>query len=383
MIKSKEINNIDNTDKLILKDIFNNKDNQDILMKIFSEDELDYFNNSKEINSTLKKEILNYFNKTNSKSEDNFTNCSSDIVPANLNVDESLLAIKTIMKYFKYSIKIKLKKEIYPNISDIALDTTNEDNNNDFLELEKEINKKRNEGKLDNEIGENFEQIKIFINKIEQKLKEIQYEIEIVLIFEENKKNDNEKYKNYSCQYIIKIFGLDKSENTKFKDENILNNENYNSFKNLLENKIKLIKSNLSSIKKISSNGSSGLSITNNSLVIVSPYEIIKFIKTIGQHNEPANYIKELNNGIFVSGGENNLFFYHHSNYNKINYYKTKNINVYEKNTNNKNDTQLLVCTNEKAILLVFNKNFNYKFKLVNMSMRVYLKNNNNDIICN
>ena len=59
--------------------------------------------------------------------------------------------------------------------------------------------------------------------------------------------------------------------------------------------------------------------------------EIIKFKKIIGQNNEPSNYIKELSNGIFVSGGDNKLFFYNNISFKIINTFSIKNINVYEK----------------------------------------------------
>ena len=113
-------------------------------------------------------------------------------------------------------------------------------------------------------------------------------------------------------------------------------------------------------------------------------YEIIYFLKIIGSHKEPANYIKELSNGIIISGGENNLFFYNNFG-KKIANYEIENINIYEKESDG-NITHLLVCSNEESNTLLFNQNdssIKYNNEKSEKNMRVYFKTKNNYLICN
>ena len=167
-------------------------------------------------------------------------------------------------------------------------------------------------------------------------------------------KENNQDTDNSTSELCEKSFGLKKSSQSQFKF----------FYENLSQN---IISPNINNLKKPS---------------------ILKFISIIGQHKEPTNYIKELSNGILVSGGDNYIFFYkffyNHLTYEKIKEYKIKNINIYEKNNKN-NDIELLVCSNDISYILTITQNnkLNLDHNKKETKMRAYIKNRNNCLICN
>jgi len=214
-------------------------------------------------------------------------------------------------------------------------------------------------------------------------------EIEIQLIFIKKNKERLEEFENYNCSYIINNIDMNNKVNKITIDENIFNNKEYKNFNNLY-NKLKSSKvKDLSSIKyyNVSVGSSANKCLNSNINILTSPFsdEIIKFKRIIGKHNEPANYIKELSNGIFVSGGDNNLIFYDYLTFNIRKEYKIKNINIYEKEREKKNEIQLIICSNERSNFLILTEYFSIKISKCKsiINMRVYLKTQSNILICN
>ena len=184
------------------------------------------------------------------------------------------------------------------------------------------------------------------------------------------------------------IKGLAISKNVKKKILKINMDKNKDKYigLNLLKKIKDILGTSISSIDNKNTSISS-INIINeiNSLEATSPDKIIKLIKIIGQHNKPANYIKELSNEIIVSGGNNFLFFYNYLPFKKINKYKIENINIYEKVEN-----QLIVFSNENNNNILTFKQNNFPFKLDSkkieeeIKMRVYFMTITNFcLICN
>ena len=211
-------------------------------------------------------------------------------------------------------------------------------------------------------------------------------EIQIELIFKENeKKNYLGKYKNINCEYKIKNMIFDKNvKNMIFKDEDILNNNNYKQF-DVLYNKLNFSNDIISNIKSNFPGSSSqdALNYIVNTLEVASPYEILKFLKIIGIHLGSANYIKELSNGVFVSGEENNLYFYDYLIFKKSKEIKIQNYNIYE-NKNENDEVELIVYLNEIKRLII-NKYLSITMpkESIIKSTRIYFNNAKNDLIGN
>ena len=90
--------------------------------------------------------------------------------------------------------------------------------------------------------------------------------------------------------------------------------------------------------------------------------KILEFIKIIGKHDNSAKFIREIQNGYLISGGEDNKLIIYSPEYSKIKE-KTFNYsinNIYEAKRIN-NNWQILVSSNEKTILIRINDN-NFKF---------------------
>ena len=138
-------------------------------------------------------------------------------------------------------------------------------------------------------------------------------------INKEDKNNSNYKY-NLTCRYDF--YPLDGDTISSFVDENILVNGIYQGFlfliskindydykeikynKNLdidkiIKEKDELEKGNKKEEKK--EEEISLLGIVNSEEV--SEYKIIQFIKIIGIHSNSADFLFRLNNGYYVSGG--------------------------------------------------------------------------------
>ena len=149
----------------------------------------------------------------------------------------------------------------------------------------------------------------------EKKIEQLKLKIELHI-----KDNGNNSFENIICKYYLLnpiFYDINKKD---YIDENILNNEKYDRFNYFLSDIFKNIygdiKSqesedqalpyipNLSSITKNSSNNYTSISQTINLIQIKYPkYKIIEYIGNIGSHKGSTFYIKEIEKGLFISGG--------------------------------------------------------------------------------
>ena len=289
--------------------------------------------------------------------------------------------IKNILQKSIYSIIVNEKEEISQNNEE------NDDNkkidniyetlkNNNIIYSD---NNKKNQIKL----KDNFMQLINYINKIKELIKnetKNNFKLNIELHFEEGKQKKNSKFKNINCLYKIKTTITNVFEKIK-KDEDILNNSNLNTFKKLYLDcsfslssisKNSKYKSDLESLKRISDN-----------MEVASYYKIIEFSKTIGVHEDSANYIKELNNGALISGGPNDLIYYKNLNFDPIPM-KQKNHSIFEMKTE-KNIIKIGVCSCEvdSSILSINSTTYNSNFTPFNIKARICLEVFNNYYFCN
>ena len=306
---------------------------------------------------------------------------------------------------FNYIIKIKKDNKNILN-SGISSFINNEESINsgnninynkdfNFQEFKKQIQYKFKESNSCNDnLEKNFIKIFDFIDNREKYLKnefenKIEFEIQLQfleIIIDEIKN----EYKNINCQYVV-INGLGNSNDIKnkdFVDKDILNNgkdDGFNKFVDFLKKKI--ISTPISSIGIISSNSSKTGGVMNaiHSIEEASSDEIIKFNDIIGQHNESANFIKELSNGLVVSGGDNNLFFYNYLTFTKIknNECEIKNIKRIIERKINKGEIQLVVCSTEISYILTLKHNNKFERKMMDyeIEMKLYFRTITNDCI--
>ena len=154
------------------------------------------------------------------------------------------------------------------------------------------------------------------------------------------------------------------------------------SFYNYLNDNIK----NLSSIHSIKDK--SILLLSKNTLTditynILLPLHIFELNDIIGIHNNNVNYIKELSNGLFISGSQKKLIVYNNSF--KREYEISINNNYIYEIKNIKNDyIEVLICSDESIKLLKIQKNYDYSIReYKEIEIRVCFQFNNDFIICN
>ena len=391
--------------KQLLVKYFNEKKNQNVLLKIFKQEEIDLFiktnskqdkNNKKENNNKTNIINTNQIEGNNNNENNITTKINTNIIEGNNNnniKEENNINNKNIStKYYSLKGDKNLNNEKKENeAKDLAPAVIKENNikiNKDIIcklfekcviyfhtnEKEKEpyiiydritigeknieitydklISSKGNyeyyKKKEKNELGENFIKFIYFLKEVENRIREeyIQkYKLEIILEF--NKENGNyntdPSIYNITCSYtFIEPIGRKKQ---KYKDENIFingtnsnlqgftyllndinNNEIYldlgylNNIQNNNESKSNKEKSKKSEEKKLDSTKVviNDDSTATQSYIIDSqkkkkagPFKIIEFLNIIGKHKNAADFIVELKNGFFISGGcENILILY-------------------------------------------------------------------------
>ena len=192
--------------------------------------------------------------------------------------------------------------------------------------------------------------------------------------------------KNINCEYKIINKSQNENENNKiYKDEDILYEDMNNvSYKNFME-LINIINFSILSLTNINQINNKSISSQDNYFKDneYNSYGIINLLKIIGNHNNCANYIKELSNGLIVSGGTNNLIFYDRLKYNIIYKIIINNDNIYELISENKNIFKLIICSNEINRILSINNTYNYFFKDIKQKVRICLKYNDLFFISN
>ena len=253
---------------------------------------------------------------------------------------------------------------------------------------------------LDDEYKKNYNYYLMIFEEVKKRIEENfnhNYSLRIKLEFKRKEKNKivNNRY-NISCFYTF-YPPISNCDEIVFKDENIFNNSLSEGFNDLLleinDNKYKYIeyldkKGNNSNYQSEKSTADDYTKINNEKINKEIDYEnsaigfaeesmsmeIIRFLKVIGNHQEgdqrahfTAEFIKELSNGYFISGGTDNILkvytrdFSPCQNLEKIDIIKDWTYNICERNSyKNKSETkvQIIACSNKDLYLinLDFNK---------------------------
>ena len=149
----------------------------------------------------------------------------------------------------------------------------------------------KDKNSLYNPIVTNYIKLIEFLENIKEKIKNYykrEFNLKIKFNFKESiEKNEYNSFKNVSCEYELMNLSIIDIDMNVYQDNNIFLNDNFYQFQNLI-NDINLI----NKTKK---------------------YIIIEFLKVIGKHNNRAEYIKELSNGLIISGGKDNKLFLYDS----------------------------------------------------------------------
>ena len=228
-------------------------------------------------------------------------------------------------------------------------------------------------------LSESAKKIKLIISKHLTKEsfsninKDIRERLEYIIKFLTNSEYYFDKFfKKINClKDIIKY--NENSENTDNYLNLILNKEEHQKYLSeiLTEYEYKFIFKN----KEINSTKED--SISYRLCLSGNENKSIKFLRKIGENNSKADYVKQLNNGMFISGGGSDLIIYDKS-FEKIKKIKINNNNIYENKNDNNNNVEVIICSNDKISLYkIINGNI-YPEKTINeFGAVIYLKDNN------
>ena len=209
-----------------------------------------------------------------------------------------------------------------------------------------------------------FETIKDYANTI---LSQNKYLIKINLKEVDPKKNNG--IKNIISEYNLeKPFSLE----DKYKDENILNKNDYEGFKSFS----KEIVSNpfqISSIKKKTNTISNSISTMWAIIDKTEKYQVISFKKLIGKHQKVAEKIMEVNKSSFLSAGYNQLIEYN------MDSGKTKNHDFGNLLSFFIDKKEVLICQNKNFTFL---NNLNSNIKTVYSCRNLFNLKDSNYIVC-
>ena len=223
-----------------------------------------------------------------------------------------------------------------------------------------------------------------FLSFVKEKIKkEFKYKYNLLIKLTFDLKEENNSLFNISC--IYKFYPINRGETLSFIDNNVLDSyirENFEGlyyllyeindekYKNILFQKdlniFKIMKEKDDLEKKLEENKE--METEENTIPLselcklseASEYEIIKFIKKMGKHKYYAEFIKQLSNGYFISGGACKYLYIYDKNFKKIKdiYIHTYPINVYEKEYN-KNSNYLILISYSKEKINIITLDFN------------------------
>lgn len=315
IIKGKKLIKMRKHHKNILNDYIKNKENEKILLKIFSQDQL---------NNLI--EILKSFERENIKRKEKITSEILLKCTIYLHTNE-----KGKEPFFIYD-KIYCGK----NNTEITYDTL----------MKKSVVQ---------ENSENYEKFVNFLKEVETKIKKNfihKYNLSFSLELE-NENNEKNSKESYNIKCIYTFFEPINHKKFRFKETDILINEtnsnnlgfcfflneiNSEKYKNIeyINNNSDNIqielnnKSNEKDEEKLKKNiqnsliNESTMSMTKDSFLNLNEEKadqdkVMEFIRIIGKHNYCAEYIIELSNGHLISGGsENHLILYDSNHYEKM-----------------------------------------------------------------
>ena len=182
-----------------------------------------------------------------------------------------------------------------------------------------------------------------------KKIKDLKlYNLKLIIklkIKEIGKQNEN-LLKNINCKYILSNPILIDINKKRYEDKNILINERLDKFELFISGIIEVVYgiekneqnienpdfSDISSIKMISYNTLSSSTKINIIQIMKKflEYKIMDFITIIHNHKYSAEYIKEINDGTFISGGLDEKVVFYDKNFNQIEDIKQPNLGFFE-----------------------------------------------------
>jgi len=390
-------------------DYFNDKNNKDFLINLIGEENYGFTENLED-NSTKKSELIKNIENKNLYEEElvNQILKKSEVFLNTKKEGEKLIFIFESISYGDHHIfisyeKLQQFKEFFINNRIESIIAKSFIKYMDFLE----------EFKI--RIGEEFR---------------LGYNLKIILEFQIIDKTYNDSIYNVDCFYKFYSPNLDYSSNldiSTFNEKNVLinkiNSENQGFLYLICEinnekfEGIKFQERFETETKKISNNNNVNpnsnkffdetLELNLNSFsktkeitdfdlkMVASKYQIAKIIGIIGEHKNTAEFIMELSNGYYVSGGTDNILKIYGKDFKKLNEIKDIKDLIYscferKKNLfdNNDYDTELIVCCNEllDKICLSFKeeikyKHYRYSMKDFKFKSCILIKENNSVFI--
>jgi len=233
---------------------------------------------------------------------------------------------------------------------------------NDFVTPFLGMKNQKNE--LNNPLFINYIKLIEFLENIKEKIKTYykrEFNLKIIFNLKESIEiNKGNSIKNVSCEYELINLSIIDIDMKVYQDNNIFLNDNYYKFLTLIEE--------INFINK------------------TKKYIIIEFLKVIGKHNNTAEYIKELSNGIIISGGnDNNLLLYDsHEFFKKIGDIELINYCINELPRDNE-EIKIMVCSYKQFIIHEINPNIQitniFETKGID-GINFFMMKNNNYIIC-
>jgi len=427
--------NIENETKSLLFDYFNDKNNEDSLIKIFGKENynfsLKYFSenilddkiidNNEEISThKFDKNIKPNYNGI--KNQYNIENDSSNLLNASTKMNSKNIPMEITnnseqAKSFEEKLAYRLLKKSGVIINtrkegeklSFFFESLNYGDSHIFISYDKSLKIKEYfiTNKIESIIAKSYVKYMEFLDEFKNRIKKEftnEYQLKIGLEFKIIDKTNNDSIYNINCYYKFYSPDLNVASNQIFKEENILlnkTNSKTQGFEYLIyeinQEYFKQIKFADNSPKKTNetlkndnkTNIDDNLGATKNTLFISSTneskynnnyndskkYNIVIYNKNIGNgHKSTAEFIIELSNGYFVSGGTDNVLKIYDKEFMEIKEIQIKEwiYSCFEKekaaNQKKKNDydIELVACCLKRMyqVILTFKDKENIKFQL-------------------
>ena len=410
---------------------FNDKKNEEFLIKIFGKKNYEFTLKYLNENYNNKKMKINILDENNVKENYSEVNNQNNVEKYNSKL-LSLLA-NHILKKSEVILNTKKKGDkLY-----FIFDSVSFGDYHIYINYEKLLQIKEFfiKNKIESKISKSFFKYMEFLDEFKNRIKKEftnEYKLKIGLEFKINRKDDIYTIFNINCCYKFYSPNLDIASNQIFEEENILlnkTNSKTQSFEYLINEinqeyfkGIKFQDSSPKETNKILNNKKNNNSpycykdIFNNDIFfseIIFPtkfeileeethfdlkieakeYQILKIIGIVGEHKDSAEFIIELSNGYYISGGSDNILKIYDKDFIQIK--ELKNIeemlySCYEKkkSLNNDYNIELIACCFKKLIQIFLSfkdeikcRNQKYDFSNVEMKSCVQIKGNNFAII--